>query len=262
MTINFSTNNVEVSLLGDSIELNALSDTIGKTYFVKKFRDALSISTPKGQMFIFDYGVVIAWGISDSKKSQLDEMINKYVRQPYSKKDHKGFVFEVSETTPLSMIDDHIKLPDGKTMTLLAVSHALAQSAKLKRFEVMAERTIKDNAYLSQTLAKTGKIPLSRKKLSMLRGALFSTKSDILLHFNLLDTPEFFWEYPEQEQKYLTVSRYLDLKPRVELLTMKLSTINELHEMLAAEQNHKHSSFLEWTIIILIAVEIVLFFVH
>jgi uncharacterized Rmd1/YagE family protein len=43
---------------------------------------------------------------------------------------------------------------------------------------------------------------------------------------------------------------------------MKLSTINELHEMLAAEQNHKHSSFLEWIIIILIAVEIVLFFVH
>jgi uncharacterized Rmd1/YagE family protein len=147
-------------------------------------------------------------------------------------------------------------------MTLLAVSHALAQSAKLGRFEVMAERTIKDNAYLSRTLAKTGKIPLSRKKLSMLRGALFSTKSDILLHFNLLDTPEFFWEYPEQEQKYLTVSKYLDLKPRVELLTMKLATINELHEMLAAEQNHKHSSFLEWIIIILIAVEIVMFFVH
>ncbi|WP_353889590.1 RMD1 family protein [uncultured Paraglaciecola sp.] len=104
--------------------------------------------------------------------------------------------------------------------------------------------------------------PLKPKMLSMLRGPLFSTKSDILLHFNLLDTPEFFWEYPEEEQKYLNVSKYLDITPRVELLTMKLSTINELHEMLAAEQNHKHSSFLEWIIIILITVEIVLFFVH
>ena len=262
MTTNFATNEVDVSLFGDNIKLDGLSEKIGQTYFVKRFRDALSVSTPKGQVFVFDYGVIISWGISDSKKSQLAEMINEHVEQINIQKDREHYVFEVSESATLSMIDDHIILPDCKTMTLLAVSHALAQSAKLGRFEVLAERTIKDNAYLSQTLANTGKIPLSRKKLSMLRGALFSTKSDILLHFNLLDTPEFFWEYPEQEQKYLTVSRYLDLKPRVELLTMKLSTINELHEMLAAEQNHKHSSFLEWIIIILIAVEIVLFFVH
>lgn len=262
MTANFATNEVDVSLLGDIIKLDGLSEKIGQTYFVKRFRDALSISTPKGQFIVFEYGAVISWGTSDIKKSQLVDMLIQHVAQLSKLKDSAHFVFEVSENATLSMMNDHITLPDCKTMTLLAVSHALAQSAKLGRFEVLAERTIKDNAYLSQTLAKTGKIPLSRKQLSMLRGALFSTKSDILLYFNLLDTPEFFWEYPEQQQKYLHVSRYLDLKPRVELLTMKLATINELLEMLAAEQNHKHSSFLEQIIIILIAVEIVLFFVH
>jgi len=262
MTIIFTTNDVEVSLLGNTISLDLLNDKIAKIYFVKRFRDALSISTPKGQMFIFDYGVAISWGIIDSKKVQLLDIIQEHMSETNLQVETDKFHFKILENASVSMIDDQLTLPDNKTMTLLAVSHALAQSAKLGKFEVMAERTIKDNAYLSHTLAKTGKIPLSRKKLSMLRGALFSTKSDILLHFNLLDTPEFFWEYPEQEQKYLTVSKYLDLKPRVELLTMKLATINELHEMLAAEQNHKHSSFLEWIIIILIALEIVLFFVH
>jgi uncharacterized Rmd1/YagE family protein len=262
MTITFTTNDVEVSLIGNTIRLDLLNEQISKIYFVKRFRDVLSISTPKGQMYIFDYGVAISWGIIDSKKSQLLNMVQEHVSEISLQKDTERLHFKIIENASVSMIDDTLTLPDNKTMTLLTVSHALAQSAKLGRFEVIAEQTIKDNAYLSHTLAKIGKIPLSRKKLSMLRGALFSTKSDILLHFNLLDTPEFFWEYPEQEQKYLTVSKYLDLKPRVELLTMKLATINELHEMLAAEQNHKHSSFLEWIIIILIAVEIVLFFVH
>ncbi|MEI8650200.1 hypothetical protein P4S73_23800 [Paraglaciecola sp. Hal342] len=32
-----------------------------------------------------------------------------------------------------------------------------------------------------------------------------------------------------------------------------------MFDMLAGEQNHQHSSFLEWIIIILIAVEIVMF---
>ncbi|MFT2089531.1 RMD1 family protein [Paraglaciecola sp. 2405UD69-4] len=260
--INFATDMVEVSLLGNNIRLESLINKISKTYFVKRYRDALSVSTPKGQVFVFDYGVVLFWGLSESKKAQLTEVISEHVIKANPQKDSDSFHFKLSESGNLALVDDCIYLSDHTTMTLLAVSHGLAQSAKLGRFEVLAERTIKDNAYLSTTLASTGKIPLSRKKLSMLRGALFSTKSDILLHFNLLDTPEFFWEYPEEEHKYLAVSKYLDLKPRVELLTMKLATINELHEMLAAEQNHKHSSFLEWIIIILIAVEIVLFFVH
>jgi uncharacterized Rmd1/YagE family protein len=262
MTTIFTTNNVEVCLLGNTINLDYLNDKIAKIYFVKRFRDVLSISTPKGQMYIFDYGVAISWGIIDSKKTQLLDMVQEHVAEKNRLKETEEFHFQIIANSSVSIIDDTITLPDNKTMTLLAVSHALAQSAKLGRFEDMAKSTITDNAYLSQTLAKTGKIPLNRNKLSMLRGALFNTKSDILLHFNLLDTPEFFWEYPEQEQKYLTVSQYLDLKPRVELLTMKLATINELHEMLAAEQNHKHSSFLEWIIIVLIAVEIVLFFFH
>ena len=54
-------------------------------------------------------------------------------------------------------------------------------------------------------------------------------------------------------------SRYLDIRPRVELLSNKLDVIHELFEMLADDLNHKHSSFLEWIIIILIAFEIVTF---
>jgi uncharacterized Rmd1/YagE family protein len=91
---------------------------------------------------------------------------------------------------------------------------------------------------------------------------LFETRSDILLHFGLLDTPEFFWDYPELEPNYLSVAKYLELVPRTELLNRKLEAMHELLEILAGEQNHKHSSFLEWIIIILIAVEIVLFFMH
>ncbi|MDU0353518.1 RMD1 family protein [Paraglaciecola aquimarina] len=262
MNTNFANSTVEIMLLGNEITLSTLKQKIASIYFVKQYRDALSVSTPKGHLFVFDYGVVIAWGMSVAKKQQLLEIIEGSIQQKAAQVVDECFEFKVEEYQSVKMIDDQLTIPDGSTLTLLAVSHGLTQSATLESFERTAENTIKNNAYLSQALAKTGKMPLGRNKLSMLRGDLFSIKSDILLHFNLLDTPEFFWEYPEQEQKYLTVSKYLDLKPRVELLTMKLGTINELYEMLAAEQHHKHSSFLEWIIIILIAVEIVLFFVH
>jgi uncharacterized Rmd1/YagE family protein len=126
----------------------------------------------------------------------------------------------------------------------------------------MAKNVIIENTYLSTVLADTGKIPLSRKSIAKLRGTLFSVKSDIMLNFNLLDTPEFFWSYPELEHEYNLVAKYLDIVSRVTVLNKKLETIHELLEMLASEQHHKHSSILEWIIILLIAFEVVLFFVH
>jgi len=58
------------------------------------------------------------------------------------------------------------------------------------------------------------------------------------------------------------MARYMDIHQRVELLSKKLATIHELFEMLAGEEKHQHSSFLEWIIIVLIAIEIVLFLVQ
>jgi uncharacterized Rmd1/YagE family protein len=79
------------------------------------------------------------------------------------------------------------------------------------------------------------------------------------LHYGLLDTPEFFWDYPELEEGYLKLAKYLELQPRIDILTRKLDTIQGLLDMLADEQNHKHSAFLEWIIIVLIAVDIVIY---
>jgi uncharacterized Rmd1/YagE family protein len=103
---------------------------------------------------------------------------------------------------------------------------------------------------------------LTRKELAQLRGRLFISKSDIMLNYDLLDVPDFFWEYPELVGHYSLVAEYLEIKQRVEVLSKKLETIHELFEMMADEQKHKHSSLLEWIIIWLIAFEILVFFVH
>ena len=131
---------------------------------------------------------------------------------------------------------------------------------KLEFFEEQAQAVISENAYLSQQLAQTGKVPLTRKELAKLCGTLFKTSTDINLHFNLLDTPEFFWDNPNLEGVYQQLSKYLDLLPRIHILQKKFDTIHNLVDMLSTEQNHKHSAFLEWVIIILIAVDIAIYF--
>jgi len=132
----------------------------------------------------------------------------------------------------------------------------MAQSIKLASFETNAITTINNTNYIPKSLAENGSIKLSRQNIAKIRGQLFLTKSDIILNYDLLDTPDFFWEYPEYENIYVVVAKYLEIAPRTEVLSKKLETIHELFEMLADEQKHRHSSILEWIIIWLIAIEI------
>jgi uncharacterized Rmd1/YagE family protein len=132
----------------------------------------------------------------------------------------------------------------------------MAQSIKLASFETNAITTINNTSYIPKSLAKNGKIKLNRHNIAKIRGQLFLTKSDIILNYDLLDTPDFFWEHPEYESLYYMIAKYLEVAPRTKVLSKKLNTIHELFEMLADEQNHRHSSTLEWIIIWLIAIEI------
>ena len=129
---------------------------------------------------------------------------------------------------------------------------------KLGTFETAIRKTFIHTKEIPEDLAKHGRIPLSRKEIRRKMGELFIERNSINLHVDVLDTPEFFWEYSELEPLYAMASNYLDIDSRVEVLNHRLDVIHELFEMLGNELNHQHSSRLEWTIIILIVLEVVI----
>ncbi len=222
-----------------------------------RYRDALLIPCPGGEAWVFDYGVLVFWGVDEDERLALVHRLTLNADTLADKhQEHFRFSCEAGE---LTLHTDMIEVGSNSSLQRLAISHALAQSVKLNDYEQRAQDTIAMYAYLPKALAASGKIDLRRSQIASIRGHLFSTKSDIFLHYGLLDTPEFFWEYPKFEAAYNATAKYLDMRSRVELLSNKLNVIHELFDMLADELKHKHSSFLEWIIIWLIAIEIVMF---
>lgn len=248
----FSNNRLSVYELGELVPTEGLAADTGTRY-----RDALHIQVPGGEAWLFDYGVIVFWGIDEDERLALLHRLH-LTKDRVTTKHQEHFRFAV-EGQELRLQKDLITLSEDNPLQRLAVSHGLAQSIKLNEYEHRAQETIATYGHLPKALAETGKIDLSRRDIASIRGHLFSTKSDIFLHYGLLDTPEFFWEFPEYESAYNACAKYLDIRTRVELLSNKLNVIHELFEMLADELKHKHSSFLEWIIIILIAFEIVMF---
>ncbi|SEI37610.1 Uncharacterized protein, Rmd1/YagE family [Allopseudospirillum japonicum] len=225
------------------------------------YKDALYLDRPQGKAFVFPFGVLVAWGLNHEDLQYLQAQLIEHSTQTHPQAFHEQYPYEIGAERQ-GFSNDRLKLIQGDTHEMLALSHALAQSAKLLEFEEAALQTINSTVHIPETIARTGSSRLKRKETAQLRGKLFLAKSEIILRYDLLDAPEFFWEYPELEPSYVLAAGYLELKPRVDLLNRKLETIHELLEMLADEQKHQHSSLLEWIIIWLIAIEIIIFFTH
>ncbi|MDH5632680.1 MAG: RMD1 family protein [Gammaproteobacteria bacterium] len=225
------------------------------------YRNVIHIEWFESDIFVFDYGVVVFWNTSLEYRKRFLDRIRDSAGNLVGSTIEDEFTCEVIESSR-SVKNDHITLPDNDIMTRIAVCHAIAQSTKLALFEQRVSDTIVETTYIPKNIATTGSSKLRGKELAQMRGKLFIAKSDVMLRYDLLDVPDFFWEYPELDGFYTMLADYLEVRQRVDVLSKKLETIHELLEMISDEQKHKHSSMLEWIIIWLIAFEILVFFVH
>ena len=231
--------------------------SVEERYKCNIIKDAIIINIKEEQQIIlFKYGVFICWDIEFENIKFFLDFIQDLQINSFKKSIVEEFNYTFEDEFKINL--DTIYLNDSSTTSKIAISQALAQNVKLQQFEEEVQTTIENNSHIPLQLSTTGKIKLTKKEISKKIGELFLVKTKINLHYDLLDTPEFFWEYPQYENQYEKTIKYLDIKSRVEVLNKKVEIIQELLHVLGDEQKHKYSSFLEWIIIILIAFEIII----
>jgi uncharacterized Rmd1/YagE family protein len=247
--------------LGNRFDYTVLGDYLSERSRTAQYRDVLQVERSNGLCFLFPYGVAVSWGLPTGELQQLLNEIQAFLIDPHAQPIVDEFSY-AQGAAGLRVHGDHIELAQDSVLEKLSLSHAIAQSVKLSELESKVQQTIDETAHIPRSIATKGTTSLGRKAISRIRGQLYLVSSDINLHFDLLDTPEFFWEYPELQDGYMHMVNYLEVGNRIALLNQKLSIIHELFSMLADEQNHQHSSKLEWIIIWLIAIEILIFLIH
>jgi uncharacterized Rmd1/YagE family protein len=241
--------------LAQRFDINALGKLLSDSTLIRIIKGALLIEDDESWSVIFAYGAVVHWNVGQEQQAKLHQLLLNHSEHPLDAVEEDNFTFSLN-CPATRIVEDYIEIESSDPISIFSLSHGMAQSIKLASFETNAITTINNTSYIPKSLAENGSIKLSRNNIAKIRGQLFLTKSDIILNYDLLDTPDFFWEYPEYESIYAVIAKYLEIAPRTEVLSKKLETIHELFEMLADEQKHRHSTILEWIIIWLIAIEI------
>ena len=228
---------------------------------VTKHRECLLVKIDSNDVFIFPYGVVIIWG--KLAISAVIELLDPYLINKLEIKQINVDEFEISQDeSNLLVKKDIIYLKEDDEYVRLSLSHPISQSLKLSQIEDEIVSKTQVLTKIPTQLAENGKISLSKKEISKVRGELYLLKSRMNLNYALLDKPEFFWEWPEYDQYYQKLTEYLEFDQRVNILHKRMETIDELLSILVEELNHRHSSKLEWIIIWLILIEIIIFLGH
>ncbi|WP_316355248.1 RMD1 family protein [Candidatus Trichorickettsia mobilis] len=216
-------------------------------------------------IFFFPFGCVTIWGGDEiQEKAILQELLGFEVEK-LNNPTSDFIYFDYNKEAEKTFIDEEkneIILGDQSEFIKLSISHALAQSVKLNVLEKSVSTLLNNTAPIQQELANTGSVSLSKKEISKQIGILFNERYSINLHSDILDTPEFFWRRPSYEPLYLMTAEFQDIQVRQNILTHRLNMIQELYNILSNELNNKHSSRLEITIVILIAIEVILALGH
>mmetsp|Transcript_19426 Transcript_19426/g.32944 ORF Transcript_19426/g.32944 Transcript_19426/m.32944 type:complete len:265 (+) Transcript_19426:207-1001(+) len=226
--------------------------------------DALLLGHSK-EVFVFAFGAIVFWGL---QKTEVQSMLN-YIQSVAAKgtlskeefdagEDDMAFVTDY-DISVVSVANDVISLPPNAVVKQrLSVSFAIAQSTILSIFEARVEKKTEEYKYIPETLASSGAVHLTPKKLGVMIGEVFVMQHDVNLHSEILDTPDFFWKEKSVEPLYQLCTEYMEMVPRIEVLNRRLDLLRQLLHVLQQQHENAHASKLEWIVIWLIVLSCIL----
>lgn len=218
------------------------------------------------EIFIFRYGVIVFWNFTEIQEKNIlgDIAFADYknlVIRPLDEQDieREQFHFDYDKDTERPRIfNDIVTLRSGDHIIELTLSHAIAQSSKLSRFESRISPILTAVTKLPKRLALYGTLGMKREQLLKKSGKLFKLRVDVNLSSSVLDTPEFFWSFePSLHPLYIAMREYLEIDQRVQVLNDRCKVFLEFFDICVDSVADRNIARVTWWFIIAIVVGVV-----
>lgn len=233
-----------------------------------------------GDIFIFPSGTVVSWSLPESFASYLASTVLApatlgsvvedietehldYVEDPQRESSTmKGDTIILGTKPNLDSLDSKTSNRDtvDTVLTKIAFSSGLARSTKLAILETLLSDYFDSTRNIPTLLSKGTRLPYTRSFILRKTGQLLNIRAQLNLYSELTDSlPDIFWDSRHElglEGNYDQVGRALDVGIRIRILNEKMDYAQEIASVLRERLSEAHGLRLEWTIILLIAVEV------
>ncbi|KAL2256024.1 hypothetical protein VTK26DRAFT_2328 [Humicola hyalothermophila] len=232
-----------------------------------------------GDIFVFPSGTVVTWALPPDVVTTLaTKHLLPAAETPFVKNmEEEDLKFLVDHEQDQSRVNGDVVVLGARrevetgdrldtTLAKIAFSSGLARSTKLAVLESSLTRYLESTRHIPDRLSQGLRAPLSREIILQKAGELLNLRSQLNHYNDLTDAlPDIFWDSEEKlETYYAKIGKALDVGVRIKTLNDKMTYAQEvvnvaqgvldISEKMSSE---KHSTRLEWIIIILIAIEVV-----
>ena len=210
--------------------------------------------------FIYRFGSIVFFNIDESQQKEMLGKINSFLGLDRETHISEDFFAEINENGKdgvgfNSVLFDKISL---EKLDILAL--VLGQSTALEYFENRVEEMLARIKEIGGDLQRKGRLARSTRNIKKFIGSCITTNEKLVSSLYLLDKPDETWKNQFLDNLHREASEMFEIRDRYKILDYKLRMIQENLELIADLLQYRYANILEWTIVILIAVEIVLFF--
>lgn len=233
-----------------------------------------------GDIFIFPSGTVVSWSLPENFASYLASTVLApatlgsvvedietehldYVEDPQRESSTmKGDTIILGTKPNYDSLDSKSNNRDtvDTVLTKIAFSSGLARSTKLAILETLLSDYFDSTRSIPTLLSKGTRLPYTRGFILRKTGQLLNIRAQLNLYSELTDSlPDIFWDSRHElglEGNYDQVGRALDVGIRIRILNEKMDYAQEIASVMRERLSEAHGLRLEWTIILLIAVEV------
>eukprot|EP01117_Protostelium_nocturnum_P007472 TRINITY_DN2670_c0_g1_i1.p1 TRINITY_DN2670_c0_g1~~TRINITY_DN2670_c0_g1_i1.p1 ORF type:complete len:415 (-),score=144.71 TRINITY_DN2670_c0_g1_i1:192-1412(-) len=218
-----------------------------------------------GDVFYFEGGSVVFWGVSQSDAVNVLQELKKFEKNPVSVVPTESMDYTFTDANS-HIRDDIIFLTENQDkfslhQQQLAFSYGFHQSVKLSYLEEEISDQIKGAKDIQGRLVEKRRWLTDTKThlhINRLLSNFLSIRAALNLHSDLLGTPDIFWDHPALEKFFLQMTKNMEINSRIDIVNRRLEESGHVLELLKTELTTKHGSRLEVLIIWLITVEVVI----
>ncbi len=211
-----------------------------------------------GVAVLFRFGAVVLFDVTAAAQAAFLEQVLPLVWNGYDKPETEDVAVRIDPAVREGMQGDAVYFETMSVERIQLVASVLSKSVALAMYESRVAQNFDRIEPLARNLERSGRILANTSDLLRHIGAMLLSEQMMVGRVEISEKPDTLWDHPSLEGLYLRMESEFEIRERYAALERKLNLISRTVQTVVELLHGKRSLRLEWTIVILIVIEVML----